>query len=99
MERCRSDESDEPIIVVPYEPIGVWMAIDGNHRLMKKYKQNPRSTINAYVLNQSQNVESMAGNLFRVLYTIHHNVNMLVTYLAGKDNAVRLVPLDDYVKK
>lgn len=97
--RENTDKSDEPIIVVPYQPIGEWMVIDGNHRLVKKYRQNPQTTVKAYVLNQSQNVEAMAGNLYRVLYTIHHNVNMMVTYLAGRDNAVRLVPLDTYVKK
>ncbi|SDY86553.1 hypothetical protein [Thermoactinomyces sp. DSM 45892] len=84
-------QSHEPIIIVYFDPVSKPMVIDGNHRLVRAYAENPSGVIEGYVLNQAQSLEVMSCEYSRVLYVIHQNMNTILNYMAGTRSDLPLI--------
>src|SRR5690606_26609478 len=75
--------SSDPIIVGYYDPVNLYFALDGNHRVYNQYRQNPEALIDAYILTPKYHLHAMESEKFKLLYKIHHNVVVYLNYLHG----------------
>lgn len=76
--------AENPIYLAQYPPLDVpSIIIDGNHRVVRKYEENPRQPIILLSLPPEIHLQAMAGDLFRLLYKIHYNLQIMIFYIYG----------------
>lgn len=80
----------EPIVVAYMDSLNAELVIDGNHRLARAMMADPSGTIEGYFLEPDDHQKVMAGELFRVLYKILHNVTIIVNYCSGAVPKIRM---------
>jgi len=76
-------EWDEPILMVDYMPTGEVIVVDGNHRMAKRYMEDPNGMIEAYVVRPRDQILCFCSDLFLYWFMIHHNINVLMSYIIG----------------
>ena len=79
--------SREPIIIAFYDPCNMDVIIDGNHRVSAAYKRNEK-TINAYFMEPQFHMQAMLEKSFVDMYKIHHNLIVILNYMAGNIDKV-----------
>lgn len=77
--------NNAPIFIASYPPLMAkekFLIIDGNHRVTSKYK-NGQETIHGYWLEPEKHLQTMRSELDRILFKIHCNYFMIVSYIGG----------------
>lgn len=101
-EKRLDNVSDQPIYVIYFDPLNTPIIIDGNHRAFKAFSEDPEAKINAYVFRPDQHLSFFAGDIFRLMYKIHHNLvvldNLVLGYIddvniSSKNSKTSLYPL------
>jgi len=89
---AKAASNHEPLVVVEY-PLLVppQVIIDGNHRAALRVLKRQFKAL-GYVLPPDLHLQAMAGEVFRVLYKIHHNFTEVARFMAGETDAVKLLP-------
>jgi hypothetical protein len=59
------------------------LVIDGNHRVIGKYRDSQEKII-GYCLNNTQQLEAIVSPLQRMIFKIHYNCALISNYLLGK---------------
>lgn len=86
----------DPVIVALFDVSNFLPVIDGRHRVVKKYFSWPRGrrSIKAYVLSPKFHLMAAADPAFQSMYKIHHNLVVMMNYMAGKMSDVSFVQDD-----
>ncbi|GGH60205.1 hypothetical protein GCM10008014_34520 [Paenibacillus silvae] len=89
----------EPIIVMHYDPINLFVPIDGNHRVYKTHRINPNKPIEGYLLSPEIHIQAMACDLHRILYKLHHNIAVINNLVTGNKNRIKRYSKWNFLKK
>lgn len=76
-------DNPEPIIVAYVSVTNAVIILDGNHRVMRGFSQNPKGAIKVYYLNTAEHLQGLADPVFGTLFKLNHNVNVMGNYMAG----------------
>lgn len=90
-------KDNRPIIVCHYpHSYPNFFVIDGNHRVMRNYKNNIHST-DAYLVSEDLMLDFLISPFFKHLVNIHSNISFIGAYMIGdisyKDLLLRLKPI------
>lgn len=76
-------ENGEPILMVDYMPTKEVIIVDGNHRMAKRYMENPRGLIQGYILSPYDQSLCFCSDLYLHWFMVHHNINTMMNYILG----------------
>lgn len=89
----------EPIIVMHYDPINLFVPIDGNHRVYKTHKINPNKLIEGYLLSPDIHIQAMVCDLHRTLYKLHHNISVINNFVVGNKKKIKRYSKYNFLKE
>lgn len=76
-------KNDMPVIVVDFTPTGGRIVIDGNHRVVARYRKDPKMKVKTIGVVGFFQLNFMPNDLFRKLYAVHQNLHSISNYMLG----------------